>query len=332
MPPETSATSSERRAPRSFPNPLSAWISGLREKLLQTAGKSPIPRSAASIPPGSPCGENAVSFRTVSTKPLSNSPDPARPSTGFPSSPAPHDDGIAFRYSIPADAKGKAVQAAGDLTEYQFAGDFTAWFYNNEQHNLGPDKLSTLTGNRQPVMTVQAAENAFLALHEADLRSGDPLQLTKSGPTAFRALTAPGEVAPGYVGPWRVIFFGTTPGAMVDSHLIELLNPDPTGDFSWVKPGVCTWDWRIDGAKVDGFNYGMNYDSWVRMIDFSAANGMKHLVLDANWYGPEFAKDSDPVKGDKANDVKKIIAYGKTKNVGVWLYLNDVGGRKSPLE
>ena len=181
-------------------------------------------------------------------------------------------------------------------------------------------------------MTVQAAENAFLAIHEADLRSGDPLQLAKSGPTAFRALTAPGEVAPGYVGPWRVIFFGTTPGAMVDSHLIELLNPDPTGDFSWVKPGVCTWDWRIDGAKVDGFKYGMNYESWVRMIDFSAANGIKHLVLDANWYGPEFAKDSDPVKGDKANDVKKIIAYGKTKNVGVWLYLNDVGGRKFPLE
>ena len=243
-----------------------------------------------------------------------------------------YDDGVAFRYSIPANAKGKKTKATGELTEYNFAGDFTAWFYNNEQHNLGPDKLSTLNGTRQPVMTVQATENAFLALHEADLRSGQPLQLTKSGPTSFRALSSPGEIAPGYAGPWRVIFFGTTPGAMVDSHLIELLNPDPTGDFSWVKPGVCTWDWRIDGAKVDGFKYGMNFESWVRMIDFSAANGIKHLVLDANWYGPEFAKDSDPIKGDKANDVKKIIAYGKTKNVGVWLYLNDVGGRKFPLE
>jgi alpha-glucosidase len=30
--------------------------------------------------------------------------------------------------------------------------------------------------------------------------------------------------------------------------------------------------------------------------------------------------------------VKAIIAYGKTKQVGVWLYLNDVGGRKFPLE
>jgi len=243
-----------------------------------------------------------------------------------------YDDGVAFRYSIPADAKGNATNATGDLTEYNFAGNFTAWFYNQEQHNLGPDKLSTLTGNREPVMTLQAAENAFLALHEADLRTGEPLLLTKSGPTSFRALTAPGEITPGYAGPWRVIFFGTTPGTMVDSHLIELLNPDPTGDFSWVKPGVAVWDWRINGAEVPDFKYGMNLPSWTRMVDFAAANGIQQLVLDADWYGPEFGKESDPVKGDKANDVKKLIAYGKTKGVGIWLYLNDVGGRQFPLE
>ena len=243
-----------------------------------------------------------------------------------------YDDGVAFRYAIPKDAKGMPAKATGDLTEYNFAGDFTAWFYNHEQHNLGPDKLSALTGNREPVMTVQAADNVFLALHEADLRSGEPLQLAKSGPTSFRALAAPGEIAPGYAGPWRVIFFGPTPGAMVDSHLIELLNPDPSGDFSWVKPGVAVWDWRINGAEVPGFKYGMNLPSWIRMVDFAAANNIKHLVLDADWYGPEFGKDSDPVKGDKAGDVKKLIAYGKAKNIGIWLYLNDVGGRQFPLE
>jgi len=243
-----------------------------------------------------------------------------------------YDDGIAFRYDIPADAKGIQTNAVGDLAEYNFAGDFTAWFYNNEHHNLGPDKLSGITGNRQPVMTVRAAAEAFLAVHEADLRSGEPLRLAKCGPTAFRALTKPGPIGPGYQGPWRVIFFGQTPGALVDSHLIELLNPDPVGDFSWVKPGVCVWDWRIDGAEADGFKYRMNLPSWLRMVDFAASNGVKHLVLDANWYGPEFAPDSDPVQGDKAGDVRKLIAYGKAKGVGIWLYLNDVGGRRFPLE
>jgi alpha-glucosidase len=128
--------------------------------------------------------------------------------------------------------------------------------------------------------------------------------------------------------------FGRTPGALVDSHLIELLNPPPPAgmDFSWVKPGVTVWDWRIDGAKVDGFKYGMSLPSWTRMVDFAAENRIPHLVLDANWYGPEFGHDSDPVKGGKVDQVREIIAYGKQKNVGVWLYLNDVGGRKFPLE
>ena len=50
------------------------------------------------------------------------------------------------------------------------------------------------------------------------------------------------------------------------------------------------------------------------------------------WYGPEFESDSDPTKGDKARDVQKLIAYGKEKGVGIWLYLNDVGGRQYPIE
>ena len=110
-----------------------------------------------------------------------------------------------------------------------------------------------------------------------------------------------------YQSAWRVILFGNTPGELVDSHLIELLNPGPEGDFSWVKPGVAVWNWRIDGAEVDGFSYGMNYPSWVRMVDFAAENNIRYLVLDANWYGPEHESTSDPVKGDKAADVMRII-------------------------
>lgn len=121
---------------------------------------------------------------------------------------------------------------------------------------------------------------------------------------------------------------------MTDSHLLELLNPDPDSryDFSWVKPGLAVWDWRINGAVWDGFTYGMSYPSWVRMVDFAAEQGFKYLVLDANWYGPEFESDSDPVKGEKAQDVQRLLKYGKEKGVGIWLYLNDVGGRKYPIE
>lgn len=241
-----------------------------------------------------------------------------------------YNEGIAFRCEVPSDSP--ISIHVSDRTEFRFAGDFITWGYNGENHNHGPEPISAISEKREPVITLQAGPATFLALHEADLRQGEPLMLEKVSPTALITSAKLGELKPGASGPWRVVFCGKTPGALVDSHLLELLNPEPAADFTWVKPGVCTWDWRIDGAKVEGFNYGMNHDSWVRMIDFSAANGIKHLVLDANWYGPEFKHDSDPVKGEKASDVKEIIAYGKRKNVGVWLYLNDVGGRRFPIE
>ena len=243
-----------------------------------------------------------------------------------------YDDGVAFRYSVPSVEKNSSAPTS-ELTKYNFAGDFTAWFYNGEFANLGPEKLSETSGKRMPVMTIKAGKEAYLAIHEADLTTGDPLVLeSKKGDTSFSVISVPDKLEAGYQSAWRVILFGKTPGALVDSHLIELLNPEPKSDFSWVKPGVAVWDWRIDGAQVGGFNYGMNYPSWIRMVDFAAENNIRYLVLDANWYGPEHEANSDPVKGDKASDVRKLLQYGKEKGIGIWLYLNDVGGRKFPID
>ena len=230
-----------------------------------------------------------------------------------------YDDGVAFRCLGGAGA---------ERTQFAFAGDFTAWFYNGEHHNLGPEKLSESDGKRLPPMTVKAAEDAYLAVLEADLGAGDPLALqTRKGETAFSVASKPSEA-------WRVLLFGRTPGAMVDSHLVELLNPPPAEglDFSWVQPGVAVWDWRINGAQVEGFKYEMSYPSWVRMVDFAAENKIRYLVLDADWYGKEFNPESDPMKGGYAGDAKKLIVYAKQKGVGIWLYLNDVAGRAYPID
>ncbi len=245
-----------------------------------------------------------------------------------------YDDGVAFSYAVPAEAKGEA-EGAREATTFAFAGDCTAWYTNGERHNLGPERLSEAEGRRPVTMTLRADRTHWMALHEADLRMGEPLALTaERGSGRFSVASRPAPLRAGFASAWRVLFVGATPGAAVDSHLLELLNPPPEEgeDFSWVRPGVAVWDWRINGAVAEGFRYGMDYPSWVRMVDFAAEQGFRALVLDANWYGPEFGKASDPTKGGKADDVRRIIAYGKGKGVGVWLYLNDVGGRHYPLE
>lgn len=245
-----------------------------------------------------------------------------------------YNGGVAFQYRIPEDLAGE-TKVESEETSYNFAGDYTAWYYNGEYHNLGPERLTETGKERLPVMTIQAGDRHFMAIHEADLRTGEPLRLkSEKGETEFTVASKPSALVPGYASAWRVIMHGNQPGELVDSHLIELLNPDPdpSYDFSWVKPSVALWDWRIDGAEWEGFKYTMSYPSWIRMVDFAAEQGFKYLVLDANWYGPEFESDSDPTKGDKARDVQKLIAYGKEKGVGIWLYLNDVGGRQYPIE
>ena len=238
-----------------------------------------------------------------------------------------YNDGVAFKIST--------LTNYYEHTKFNFAGDYTAWYYNGERHNIGPEKLSEANGERLPVMIIKAADDLYLGLHEADLSAdGWPMRLhSDAGSTKFDIISERLPYIKGkYYGAWRVLMVGKTPGDLVDSHLIELLNPEPEGDFSWVRPGVYLWDWRIDGAVWEGYHYGMNYDSWTRMIDFAAEQGFQGLVLDANWYGPEFEKDSDPTKGDKARDVQRIIKYGKDKGVGVWLYLNDVAGTNYPIE
>ncbi|TGX81318.1 glycoside hydrolase family 97 protein [Palleniella muris] len=239
-----------------------------------------------------------------------------------------YDDGMAFRYVIHG-----VNRELKEKTEFRFAGDYNAWYYNGERHNIGPERLSAADGERLPVMTIDA-DGCFMAVHEADLGHGTPMVLkTKAGERTFTVADNDLTAADDGKTAWRVVMCADKIGTLVDSHILELLNPEPADgmDFSWVKPGVCLWDWRIDGAVWDGFEYTMSYPSWVRMVDFAAKQGFAHLVLDANWYGPEFEKDSDPVKGDKANDVRRIIRYAKEKGVGIWLYLNDVGGKNYPI-
>lgn len=244
-----------------------------------------------------------------------------------------YNDGLAFRYIL---SEGADEVAECELTQFKFATDPTAWFYNGEQENYGPLLLSEVDTVRPSNVTLQMSDSLFLNIHEACVLEGDPLRLNScKGESSFTVASSPGvfgQLRGGFASAWRVVMVGKTPGVLVDSHLLELLNPEPQMDFSWVKPGVAVWDWRIDGAVCENFTYSMSYPSWIRMVDFAAKQGFKYLVLDANWYGPEFETDSDPVKGDKAKDVQRLLAYGKEKGIGIWLYLNDVGGRKFPIE
>jgi alpha-glucosidase len=158
---------------------------------------------------------------------------------------------------------------------------------------------------------------------------------SKEGETFFSIVSSPGTIRSGYVSSWRVILYGRSPGDLVDSHVVELLNPPPPAgmDFSWVKPGVSLWDRRVGQITIDSFFYQHGtYSTWARMVDFAAKYDIPYLLIDSGWYGPQFSKESDPVNGGKAEEVRKLIAYARRKDVRVLLYINDIGAKDYPLE
>lgn len=58
-----------------------------------------------------------------------------------------YNDGVAFRMSA-------LENNLYEYTDFCFSGDYTAWYYNGERHNIGPEKLSDANGERLPLITI----------------------------------------------------------------------------------------------------------------------------------------------------------------------------------
>ncbi len=101
---------------------------------------------------------------------------------------------------------------------------------------------------------------------------------------------------------------------------LKLASKSVIADPSWIKPGQASWEWW-NGASPYGpdvnFVSGYNLDTYKYYIDFASKFGIKYIVMDEGW-----AKSTtDPYTPNPKVDVKELIRYGKTKNVGIILWL-----------
>ncbi|MCD6355050.1 MAG: glycoside hydrolase family 97 catalytic domain-containing protein [Prolixibacteraceae bacterium] len=240
-----------------------------------------------------------------------------------------YDAGFAYRFVFPEE-----FENVNENSTIQFTGDFTFWAYNGENHNIGPVKFSEYPKNKVPNPVVFKTENKnYFAIHEAAIFEHAPFVLTNSFANSFKLtqqIIADGAVKTS----WRAFILGATPGDLIESNLLVNLNePCKIEDPSWINPGRAMWDWRVLGYKAaDGFEYGLNTISHKRFIDFAAKNNIQYLLIDADWYGPEFSDNSDPTSAREGVNIEECMAYAKEKGVGVILYLNDVGANKFGLE
>ena len=246
-----------------------------------------------------------------------------------------YNEGLAFCYEIPEQKTMTDYTILEDHSEFRFDDDYLWWSANGERDNLGPMSLNILRESVFTPMVLKLSDDLYVGIHEAAIYDFANFKLKKSGRSALQCdLQGDSKGKTGMHTSWRVILVGEKPGDLVESDMIANLNPPcKIDDTSWIKPGKSMWDWRSWGFKAsDGFTYGLNTPSHKRHIDFAAENNIQYLLMDADWYGPEFDENSDPTKANKEIDIEENMRYAKAKGVGIILYLNDVGAQKFGLE
>ncbi|MDO6447040.1 glycoside hydrolase family 97 protein [Colwellia sp. 1_MG-2023] len=117
--------------------------------------------------------------------------------------------------------------------------------------------------------------------------------------------------------PWRVFAVGQNDADLLTNQLSYLLADELAIDPSWIKPGKVAWDWwNANNLYNVNFKAGINTQTYKYYIDFAAKYGLEYIILDEGWHHLD-----DVLNIKNEIDVKEIIAYGKTKNVEVILWV-----------
>ncbi len=247
-----------------------------------------------------------------------------------------YDEGVAFRYHVPAQAAipdPLGFRLAGERTEFRFAVDSIAYpiylqnyftSYEDEYHReaisgIAADHLIGLP------LLVEYPKVGWAAVTEAHIEEYPGTYLRKAGPALVTGLSSAGgpkvEHALPHKSPWRVIMVAPEIGRLVESNIVINLNPAPEGDFSWVKPGKSLWDWWAGKYTTeDGWQVGMDTRTFRYMIDFAAESGFDYVLVDDGWSPRQNILQANP-----GIDIPEIVRYGKSKGVGVWIWLHWTG-------
>lgn len=120
--------------------------------------------------------------------------------------------------------------------------------------------------------------------------------------------------------PWRYVLITQEDGKLAENTMpTRLAPPSAIGDASWVGVGQTCWDW-LNGLPYGpdvNFKSGINLETYKYFIDFAERNKVKYILIDEGWA----LNTRDPFHTNPAVHLPEIIAYGKSKGVGVILWL-----------
>lgn len=259
-----------------------------------------------------------------------------------------YDDGVAFRYQLPAQAAlSGPLTLADELTEFAFARNFSSWWIEayrdlSYEYQYLNSALSSVTVAHTPLTLTD--EGIAVSVHEAALLDYAPMTLRNIADnqitlkadlmpwggqgSAQQALATADRVytqAP-FQTPWRTIQIAPTEAALLNSSLILNLNEPmaPDTDTSYIKPGkyMGIW-WEMHIGEKDwspGPKQGATTARARQYIDFASQHDIDGVLVEGwnqGWEGewwqrPPTFSFTRPVEGF---DIEDVVAYAKAKGV-----------------
>lgn len=242
-------------------------------------------------------------------------------------------DGVAFRYTIP-DSDQKPHKLDFELTGFAIPQSARLWMHPNDKVTMYSPAYETYYENGVSINAVSPTGNgwAFPLLYNVSglfwgLITEAAVQpdfcgsrLSNSATNGVFYIRGPepsegnetGDVHPvstlPWTMPWRVVIVGEGLAPIVESTLVEDLNPpSKLKSTDWIKPGRVAWSWWSDPMSPQDAKKQMKF------IDFAAEMGWEYLLVDANWTIMDNGSIHD------------VLRYAKKKGVGVWLWYNSGG-------
>ncbi|MGF1657628.1 MAG: glycoside hydrolase family 97 catalytic domain-containing protein [Verrucomicrobiales bacterium] len=243
--------------------------------------------------------------------------------------------GLAFRYAIDnVEGWKRPIVLEREETWLAFPEGTMAWETPVAQAKYRKVPLQDLISKCERPLTLELPSGLFVGLAEAAMvaHPRSKFSATLHRPSALIRPTRPMvgldpdstcriDQVP-WASSWRVVFVAERAVDLL-RHTHWLMSLCPTcelEDTSWIRPGKCI---REITLSTDGA---------VRCIDFAVANGLQHIEFDAGWYGHEYDDGADARSvsidprrlspGHGGLDLHQVIAYGKERGIGVFLYVN----------
>jgi alpha-glucosidase len=243
------------------------------------------------------------------------------------------DDGAAFRYRFP-ETSAEAHTVTEELTGFHLPADSRVWahpyddpgeytpayetYYEYEvpAGTTSPKKagwafpvLFRTPAGRWGLVTEAAVDGSYCGSRLAAEAPGGLYRLRFPDPAEGNGT---GAVEPSWklpwATPWRVVVAGASAAPIVESTIVESLNPPSIiADTSWIVPGRASWSWLFDHDSPQ------DAPKLKEFVDLCADMGWEYSLVDANW---------DIMRNGTIHDV---LAHAKAKGVGLLFWYNSGG-------